>query len=180
LFYEFKGSIPEKYLLKSSSENSKSFFRNEKITSNKKDDLHTNKEIEQSHKQIIKDHLNEILNEKDKALQIKPNFVKYDEIYVKKPNEDKKEKIVIKQTFDPTLVDKIFNDLLLNYIIEKNNLDFDLTVSSSLKEQKSNLANDMSGEVIKPEDQRWDPLSIEPKSIKKSTAKPSLKVSWGE
>ena len=179
MFYEFKGSIPEKYLLKSPSENSKSFFRNEKLTSNKKDDLDTNKEIERSHKQIIKEHLNEILNEKDKPLQIKP-LVKYDEIYVKKPNEDKREKIIIKQTFDATLVDKIFNDLLLNYIIEKNNLDFDLTVSSNLKEQKNNLSNDMSGEVIKPEDQLWDPLSIETKSVKKSTAKPSLKVSWGE
>lgn len=168
--------------MKSGSEKSESFFKNEKIKSTE-GNLNLNSELEQSHKHKMTENLDSLC-QKDNAH--KP-LVKYDEIYVKKPNEEKKEKIVIKQTFDPSIVDKIFNDLLLNFIIEKNNLGFDQksTEKVSLKMEKKSLANEKSGEIIKQDDQRWDPISNESKIFKKekkkeSIAKPTLRVSWGE
>ena len=170
--------------MKSGSEKSESFFKNEKIKSTE-GNLNLNSELEQSHKHNMTENLDSLC-QKDNVHKKIP-LVKYDEIYVKKPNEEKKEKIIIKQTFDPSIVDKIFNDLILNFIIEKNNLDFDQksTEKVSLKMVKNSLANEKSGEIIKQDDQRWDPISNESKIVKKenkkeSIAKPTLRVSWGE
>jgi hypothetical protein len=170
--------------LKSGSEKSESFFKNEKIKSTESN-LNLKSELEQSHKRKMTENLDSLC-QNDKVHKKIP-LVKYDEIYIQKPTDEKKEKIIIKQTFDPSIVDKIFNDLLLNFIIEKNNLDFDQksTEKLSLKIEKNSLANEKSGEIIKQDDQRWDPISNEPKSVnkekkKESINKPTLRVSWGE
>ena len=77
--------------------------------------------------------MKEYLNYVNTNVNIVPRkpIVKFDKITLKDPKDAKERKIVIKQTFDPTVVDKIFNDLLLDYIIEKNSLDTKVNIKKS-------------------------------------------------
>ena len=95
-------------------------------------------------------------------------------------DEENEREIVIKHTFDKPLVDKIFNDLLLNYMIEKHNLEFD---SKCVPPNSTPKTNAKSGELIRPDDQRWDPIlryDNVTKGRKNPATKTSLRVSWGE